>query len=217
MELFLGSVERSTLLSSFYWVSIKFSSYDAILHTWEVFCSTSFDENDWVLLDSVLFSRNICPYLLTVWKSYSCYFSLSWVWFLWSHNSDFETYSSLERRRVVVSLVVLESVGRVVKSRRSRSILFACSWSFDKLLNSWHMIQKILEAKVRVYLWDSSWLRRYVFRTMELVYTKRGIFSRIYDTIMHRGCGICLECIRIHHFQYFHFLKIKWDAEIAEE
>lgn len=136
------TIQWSSLFSIWYWISVILSSHNMISHSWKVFYSTSSHQNHTMFLESMRFSRDICQYFCSIWKSHFCKLSLSWVWFFRSHYGNSQTNTSFKRCWFFNLFICFEFVYTKLKYRSLwfKGLLF--SSFFDQLIDCWHTINK---------------------------------------------------------------------------
>lgn len=90
----LCTVERTSLSSFFYTLTIKYTTDNMITYTWKILYTTSTNHNNRVFLQVVPFTSDIGDNFVSICKTNLCNLSESRVWLLWSWCIYLETYSS---------------------------------------------------------------------------------------------------------------------------
>jgi len=134
----LNSIYWSALLSRFYWIRIVYTSDDMILHTRQIFYSSTSDHYYRMLLKSMLFTWYVCNHLNTIWKPYLSNLSLCRIRFLRFSNSNLETYPTFEWSRNKNFLITLKLINTKLKRWGLRLIFLRFSSVLNQLIDSRH-------------------------------------------------------------------------------
>lgn len=106
----LSSMKRSSFSPFGSSISIIFSSNNLIFYSRQVLCPPPLHQHHTVFLDSMLLSRDVCPFLRSIRKPNSSNLSLRGVRFFRSLNRNFQTHSSLKRSSNLYFLIMFQSI-----------------------------------------------------------------------------------------------------------
>lgn len=127
----LGTVFRAGLTTLIDAESIECTTHDVVTNTWKVFHSATANEHDGVLLEVVTFTTDVGDDFEAIGQAHLGDLTESGVWLLWRPGHDLEADAP--------------TLGAVGESRRLRLLYWHVASFADELVNSRHVILRVIE------------------------------------------------------------------------